>query len=164
MKEMYYLWVLTGLALLVSLIASRQKTLRGLNIAVKRFTTILPRFVVMLMLVSIVLFLVSDELIATYLGSGNTYLAVLLASVLGSVTVMPGFIAFPLAGILLSNGVSYMVLSAFTTTLMMVGVVTYPVEKAYFGMKVTVMRNMIAFVVALAVALMTGVFFGEVFE
>ncbi len=56
---------------------------------------------------------------------------------------MPGFIAFPLSGILLSKGVPYMVISAFTTTLMIVGVLSYPVEKAYFGTKVTIMRNVV---------------------
>jgi len=56
-----------------------------------------------------------------------------------------------------------MVVAAFTTTLMMVGVVTYPVEKEYFGIKVTVMRNIISFFIALIVAVMIGVFFGEIF-
>ncbi len=75
---------------------------------------------------------------------------------------MPGFIAFPLSGILLSKGVPYMVISAFTTTLMIMGVLSYPVEKAYFGTKVTIMRNAISFCIALVVALVTGLFFGEV--
>ena len=56
-----------------------------------------------------------------------------------------------------------MVLSAFTTTLMMVGVFTYPIEKEYFGMKVTVTRNIISFFIAIIVALVTGIFFGEIF-
>ena len=56
-----------------------------------------------------------------------------------------------------------MVLSAFTTTLMMVGVLTYPVEKAYFGVKVTIIRNVISFFIAFIIAIMIGVFFGEIF-
>jgi uncharacterized membrane protein YraQ (UPF0718 family) len=55
-----------------------------------------------------------------------------------------------------------MVLSAFTTTLMMVGVLTVPLEKKYFGMKVTIIRNSASFFIALIVALMTGLFFGEI--
>ena len=164
MSEMYFLYAVTSLAVVISLVADRQKTLRALRIAVKRFINISPRFLIMLVLISVVLFLVSDEVIARYLGSDNKYFAVLSASVLGSVTLMPGFIAFPLAGILLDKGVLYMVLSAFTATLMMVGVLTYPIEKAYFGIKVTIMRNTIGFFVALIIALMTGIFFGEVFS
>jgi uncharacterized membrane protein YraQ (UPF0718 family) len=86
-----------------------------------------------------------------------------MASLFGSITIMPGFIAFPLSGILLNKGVPYMVLSAFTTTLMMVGILTYPVEKEYFGVKVTIIRNIISLFIALAVAMMTGIFFGEIF-
>ncbi|MGD8229878.1 MAG: hypothetical protein PVI20_19025, partial [Desulfobacteraceae bacterium] len=59
-------------------------------------------------------------------------------------------------------GVLYMVLSAFTTTLMMVGILTFPIEKAYFGPKVTILRNVLSFLVALIVAVMTGIFFGEI--
>jgi len=57
-----------------------------------------------------------------------------------------------------------MVLSAFTTTLMMVGIITFPLEKEYFGVKVTVIRNTISFFIALIVAVITGIFFGEVFQ
>jgi uncharacterized membrane protein YraQ (UPF0718 family) len=76
---------------------------------------------------------------------------------------MPGYIAFPLGGILRGNGVSYMVISAFTTTLMMVGVLTFPVEKAYLGFKAALIRNILSFLIALIVAVFIGMFFGEVF-
>jgi len=160
---MYYLYIITGLALVISLIASREKTLKALKVSGKRFINISPAFLIMLILVSIALFLVSDEVISNYLGMNNKFLGVLFASFLGSITLMPGFIAFPLAGILLKKGVAYMVLSAFTTTLMMVGVLTYPIEKQYFGVKVTIIRNVISLFIALVIAAMTGIFFGEIF-
>jgi len=160
---MYYLFIATGLAVLISLGADSEKTLKAFKIALKRFVTILPAFFGMLILVSIVLFLIPDRVISQYLGSSNMFTGVLFASFLGSITLMPGFIAFPLCGILLKKGVLYMVLSAFTTTLMMVGVLTYPIEKAYFGTKVTIMRNIMSLFIALIVAVMTGIFFGEIF-
>jgi len=160
---MYYLYIATGLAVLISFIANREKTLRAIKIAFKRFVTILPAFLNMLILVSIVLFLVPNKIISHYLGSNNIFTGVLLGSFFGSITLMPGFIAFPLCGILLKKGVLYMVLSAFTTTLMMVGVLTYPIEKEYLGTKVTIVRNVIGFFIALIVAVMTGIFFGEIF-
>jgi len=160
---MYYLYVVAGLAILVSLIVNREKTLTAVKIAAKRFVNILPAFLTMIILVSIVLFLIPDEVISSYLGGTNKFIGVLFASIFGSITLMPGFIAFPLCGILLKKGVAYIVLAAFTTTLMMVGVLTYPVEKAYFGMRVTIMRNAISFFIALVVAVMIGIFFGEIF-
>ncbi len=158
---MYYLYIITGFAILLSFIVNSKKTLMAIKIAVKKFVNILPAFLTMLILVSVVLFLVPDKVISNYLGNSNKFVGVTFASFFGSITLMPGFIAFPLCGILLKKGVPYMVLSAFTTTLMMVGVLTYPIEKEYFGMKVTIIRNVISFFIALIVALMTGIFFGE---
>ena len=117
----------------------------------------------MLILISIALFLIPDEVITDYLGISNKYIALFVASVLGSAILMPGFIVYPLAGVLLTKGIPYMVLSGFTTTLMMVGVLTYPVERAYLGTKVTIIRNLISFFIALTVAVITGIIFGEIF-
>ena len=77
---------------------------------------------------------------------------------------MPGFIAFPLCGMLLEKGVPYMILSGFSTTLMMVGVLTFPVERAYLGTKVAVLRNLIYLVIAVVVTIITGLCFGELFK
>lgn len=159
---MIYLYVITVLGSIISLIADRGKTIMAFKVAARMFLNILPAFLIMLVLISIVLFLLPDEVISAYLGGDSKFVSLLLASLVGSITVMPGFVAFPLCGILLGEGVLYMVLSAFSTTLMMVGVLSYPVERQFFGAKVTVMRNMISFLIALVVALMTGLFFGEI--
>ncbi len=158
---MYYLYSVTVLALLISVIADRQKTYQAIKISYRKFINILPAFLTMLILVSIVLFLVPDKMISHYLGNKDKFIGLALACFFGSITLMPGFIAFPLCGILLKKGVSYMILSAFSTTLMMVGVLTYPIEKEYFGVKVTIIRNIISFIIALIVALSVGFFFGE---
>lgn len=160
---MYYLYIATGLALLISFITNRKNTLKAARIALKRFLSILPAFFTMLILVSVVLFIIPDTVISNYLGNSGKFTGVLFASFLGSITMLPGFISFPLCGILLGKGVLYMVLSAFTTTLMMVGILTFPIEKAYFGTKVTILRNILSFFIALIVALITGIFFGEIF-
>ena len=160
---MHYLYIITGLAVFISFIASRDKTCKAGGIAVKRFVKIAPAFITMLIFISIFLFLIPDSVILSCLGNSNKFIGVLFASFFGSITLMPGFISFPLAGILLGKGVSYMVLSAFTTTLMMVGVLTFPIEKEYFGVKVAIIRNAIGLFIALIVAMVTGLFFGEIF-
>ncbi len=158
---MYYLYGATGLAVLISVILDRKKTLAALKIAWKKFIAILPAFLMMLILVSIILFVIPDTMISRYLGSDSKFIGIVSASFFGSLTLMPGFVAYPLCGILLKKGVSYMVLAAFSTTLMMVGILTYPVEKEYFGVKVTIMRNAISFFIALLVALAIGICYGE---
>jgi uncharacterized membrane protein YraQ (UPF0718 family) len=159
-----YLYIIAGLALLVSLVISREKTIRSLKIAARRFIKISPAFLLMIVLISVVLYLIPDEAISRYLGSDNKFTAMALASLLGSITFMPGFITFPLAGVLVQKGVAYMVIAAFTTTLMMVGVLTAPIEKSYFGLKITITRNIISFFIALVVAVVIGLAFGEIFQ
>ncbi len=161
---MYFLYIVLVIALVISFIADRNKTYRAMKIAFKKFMKILPAFAEMLVLVSIILALVPDSLILHYLGKSNMSEGVLAASFFGSITLMPGFIAFPLCGILLKKGVTYTVISVFTTTLMMVGFVTFPIEKKYFGWKVTVIRNVLSLLIAFIVAVMTGIFFGEILK
>jgi len=156
------MYVLTALALIVSFASNRRKTVKALKMAWKKFFKILPAFLTMLILISFVLFLIPDEMISKYLGQENMGYALFFGALFGSITLMPGFIAFPLSGILLSKGVPYMVLSAFTATLMIVGVLSFPVERAYFGTKVTLIRNVLSFGIAIVVALATGLFYGEI--
>jgi hypothetical protein len=50
-----------------------------------------------------------------------------------------------------------MQLAAFISTLMMVGVITIPIERKTFGMKATLTRNAAAFVFSFLVAVVMGV-------
>ena len=158
---MVLVYIITGVAVIASLIADRGKTVKSFRIAVRKMLKIAPAFLAMTILVSIVLYLVPDETISYYLGQENKLLGLLIAYALGSISLMPGFIAFPLCGMLLEKGVLYMILSGFSTTLMMVGILTFPVERAYLGTKVAVLRNLIYLAVAAVVTIITGLCFGE---
>jgi len=161
---MISIYIITVFAVVVSLIADRRKTVKSLKVAGRKMLKITPAFLTMTIFVSIALYLVPDETISRYLGHENKVLGLVIAYVLGSITLMPGFIAFPLCGMLLEKGVSYMILSGFSTTLMMVGVLTFPVERAYLGTKVAVLRNLISLMIAVVVTLITGLCFGELFR
>ena len=155
------LYIITAVALAASLIASRRKTLQALKLAGRRFLRLLPAFLTMLCLVALALALLPRELLFRYLGGERLWSTAGIAAVLGSVTLMPGFIAFPLSGLLLKEGAAYLVLAAFTTTLMMVGVVTFPVERQFMGTRVALLRNFISLLIALAVTAGIGLYFGE---
>jgi uncharacterized membrane protein YraQ (UPF0718 family) len=160
---MVIIYIVTILAVIASLIADRGKTVKSFQVAGRKMLKIAPAFLTMTILVSIVLYLVPDETISRYLGHENKVLGLLIAYAVGSISLMPGFIAFPLCGMLLEKGVPYMILSGFSTTLMMVGVLTFPVERAYMSTKVAVLRNLIYLVVAVVVTVITGFCFGELF-
>ena len=55
-----------------------------------------------------------------------------------------------------------MQLGAFISSLMMVGVVTAPVEIKYFGKKFTLLRNLLAFAFSFVVAFVIGKVMGEI--
>jgi len=156
------LYALTALLLALSLARDRQRTARALRIALKRFTRIAPAFIVMLVLVAVLLYALPERLLAQAFARESKWLGLVSALGLGSVSVMPGFVAFPLCGILLERGALYMVLSAFSTTLMLIGVATFPMERTYLGTRLALLRNLAGFVIAIGAALATGLVFGEV--
>ncbi|MCP4163738.1 MAG: hypothetical protein GY760_27070 [Deltaproteobacteria bacterium] len=156
------LLILTLGFLLISFIKDKGKTGKALKIAIKNCIKISAPIILMVLIISITLVFLPAELISKYLGNENKLAAIGSASLIGSIALLPGFIAFPLSGILLQNGVSYMVISSFTSTLMMVGILTIPVERQYLGLRVSILRNTIALLTALIIAVVTGLLYGEI--
>lgn len=159
---MITLYGVTSVALIISFFFNPKKTKLAIRKGWMKFSKTLPNYLKLLMIISIVL-LLSEDLIIEYLAQENTFLGLVSSLLLGSVTMMPGFIAYPLAKILLSKGVPYMVIAGFVTSLMLVGFVTYPLEKEYFGKKSTILRNVMSFFVAAGIAVITGILYGEIF-
>lgn len=77
--------------------------------------------------------------------------------IIGAITLIPGFVVFPTAAMLLENGAGYIQIAAFISTLMMVGIITLPVEMKYFGKRFAIVRNSIAFVFSFVVAYIIGI-------
>ena len=146
----------TTLVFIVSLILDRYKTVRGVKKGLTMFFNMAPPFVNILILVSIALYLIPEELIISYLGPGSGPFGLLVAAVVGSITLIPGFISYPMAAALISKGASYSVVAVFMTTMMMVGVLTLPLEIKYFGRKAEVIRNVLNFFAAFAIGLFVG--------
>jgi len=156
----YILYGVTILLLLVSFLKDKKKTKMSLKKAWKSFENILPQFLVVLLFVGLLLAVLNTEVISMIIGSGSGWLGVTLAALVGAITLIPGFVAFPTAAMLLQGGAGYMQIGAFISTLMMVGVVTMPVEIKYFGKRLTIMRNLFAFVFSFVVAYIIGLAVG----
>jgi len=147
---------ITLIALVVSLMKDRGKTVSGVRKGIKMFTNILPAMLNILILVSIFLYLVPGPVLAHWLGKESGLTGMTMAALLGSVSLIPGFIAFPMAAILLKSGIGYNIIAIFVTTLLMVGVLTLPLEAKYFGMRVAVLRNVLSFIGAILIGLLIG--------
>ena len=154
------LYVAAGTLLLLSFFKDRGKTKAALIKAWKAFENILPQFLAILLIIGIALSVINAETISNVIGKGSGWLGALILGLIGAITLIPGFIAFPLAASLLRSGAGYAQLAAFISTLMMVGIVTMPLEIKYFGKKATFLRNSLAFVLSFGIAAVIGVVLG----
>jgi uncharacterized membrane protein YraQ (UPF0718 family) len=129
----------------------------ALKKAWKSFENILPQILTILAFLGMVLALLSPDVISHLLGQKAGWQGMIIASIIGSITLMPAFIAFPIAAMLLKNGAGLAQLAVFVSTLTMVGIVTLPMEMKYFGKKISIMRNIFAYLFSFMVALVIGV-------
>ncbi len=155
---MKFVLYLTFIALLLSLVFDKDKTITGVKKGIKMFIALLPTVLNVLILVSVFLYLVPKETLSNLLGKNSGVIGFVFAALLGSVSLIPMFITYPLAAILLKSGVSYRILAVFITTLLMVGVLTLPLESKYFGLKVAILRNILSFIGAVIIGLIIGLF------
>lgn len=153
----YILYGLAGIALAISFFKDRNKTKMALKKAWKSFENILPQFLSIIIIIGLAFAVLSPETIISLLGTRSGIWGVLGAAVIGSITLIPGFIAFPLAAALLKSGAGYMQIAAFVSTLMMVGIITLPLEIKTFGKRAAIIRNISAFVFSLIAAVVIGV-------
>ena len=153
---MKLLLIITGICLVISLLGNPGKTWQGLKRGILMFLRILPTILSVIIVVSILLYLVPEQKMAVWFGDESGVVGYIAAALVGSVSLIQGFIAYPMAGVLVQTGVGYPVIAIFITTLMMVGIMTLPVEARYFGLRVALARNSLALVFALLVGLLMG--------
>ena len=148
--------LLFGISFLKDRAKTRQAVLKGL----KALEGIMPQFITVLILIAVMLAVVNAQTISRFLGAGTGAIGVIAAAILGSITLIPGFVAFPLAGELLRNGAGVLQIATFVSSLMMVGLITLPMEISYFGKRTAILRNVFSlafsFIAAFFVAWMVG--------
>jgi len=149
------------LCLVVSFMADRKRTLSGLERGGRMFLNVMPTLLTLMVLMAVALYLVPAQLITRVLGEQAGALGFLLAASIGSIVLLPGFIAYPLCSILMKQGASVPVIAVFVTTLMMVGVLTLPMESKFSGLKAALLRNGLSLLGAVVVAVLMGLSYGK---
>lgn len=152
----YILYGITIILLIISYYKDKKKTKMAVKKGWKSFENIMPEFLTVIMLVGILLAVLNAELISKIIGSNSGWFGTIIAAIVGAITLIPAFVAFPTAAMLVDNGAGYMQIGAFVSTLMMVGIVTMPIELKYFGKKLTILRNIFAFIFSFIVAFIIG--------
>ena len=151
------LWGITGAAFIASLVKDKQKTFNSMKMAKGMMKNMVGQIVGILLLIGLILTFIPPEVIKSTLGESNTFISTIVSALAGSITLIPAFVAFPLVGSLVDAGASIVPAVAFLTTLTMVGLVTFPLEKREFGLKFATIRNIFSFVFAIMIALAMGV-------
>lgn len=150
-------WLLTAGFLVFSLVKDKQKTKEALKKAFGMGKGMLFSILSIIFAIGLLLTIFTPESIAAFVEKQNVLIATISAALLGTVTLVPAFIAFPLVGTLINGGVGIVPSVSFLTTLTMVGVVTFPLEIKSFGRKFTFTRNALSFIFAIIIALAMGV-------
>ncbi len=156
MTTIITIYGLLDICLVVSLIKSKEKTKKAFKIAGKALLKTAPSLLTVLGIVGLTLGILTPETISRLVGAEAGFTATIIAAVIGAITLIPSLVAFPLAGSLLRSGATVMTISAFVTTLVMVGVVTAPMEVKALGKKFTLLRNGLGFIAALIIAGIMG--------
>ncbi|NLW88884.1 MAG: permease [Clostridiaceae bacterium] len=150
-------WVVAIILTVISFIKSKKKTLGAMKQAKTMMSSMVGDIIAIIFLIGIVLTFIPPETIKSVMGSANTLLSTSISALVGSITLIPAFVAFPLVGSLVDVGASIVPAVAFLTTLTMVGIVTFPLEKKEFGTKFALTRNALSFGFAIVIALTMGV-------
>ncbi len=154
------LYGLTIVLFIVSLLKDKSKTKNASIKAFKSFENIMPQFLSIIIIVGFILSVLDTNTISKLIGSESGVFGVILSAIVGSVTLMPTFVAFSTANSLLLNGAGYSQIAALVSTLTLVGIVTIPLESKYIGKKAAYLRNFLAFLFSFVVAYFMGVFLG----
>lgn len=150
------LWVITVSLFIWSMIKDKKKTLNSISMSSGMMKNMIGEIIGVLFLVSLMLTFIPPDTIKQYMGQSNLLVSTIVSALIGSITLIPAFVAFPLIGSLMNAGANMVPLVAFLTTLTMVGVVTFPLEKREFGLRFTAVRNSLSFIFAIIVALLMG--------
>lgn len=151
------IWIITIVILIISFIKDKKKTKDALKKAFYIGKSMVFSILAVIFAIGLVLAILPPSDIAHFISKQNVFLATITTAAFGTVTLIPAFVAFPLIGTLSNVGVGVMPSVAFLTTLTMVGVATFPLEKKEFGLKFSIIRNSFSFVFAIIIALIVGV-------
>ena len=141
---------------------SREKTRAALKKAWKSCLGVLPLFFAILLCMGLLLSFVAESTMRQALGQESGITGIILSGIIGSVTLIPAFAAYPAAAELLRVTGGYAQITMLITSLMMVGIVTLPMESRFFGIRAALWRNGLGLVYSFALAVFIGAVFGGV--
>lgn len=152
----YIMYGLCIIVFIISFIKDKDKTKKAIKSSCKSFENIMPQFLSIVIIISLALSIVNPSTISNLIGPDSGILGTTISAIIGSITIMPTFVAFSTGDSLLKGGAGYAQVAAMISTLTMVGILTFTLEAEYIGKKAAFFRNLIAFLFAFVVAFFVG--------
>jgi len=126
----------------------------SLKRATRAFVNMLPVVLGMLLLTNLLLALLPSEGLESLFGR-HALLDALLGAAMGSVAIGHPLAGYILGGELLEGGASLLAVTALIVTWVTVGLAHLPAEALLLGRRFALYRNLLAFLFAIAIALLT---------
>jgi uncharacterized membrane protein YraQ (UPF0718 family) len=111
------------------------------------------------LLISLVTTLVPNEFYVKIF-TGNILFDSFLGSLIGSISAGNPIISYIFGGEFLEEGISLIAVTAFIVSWVTVGVIQIPAESFLLGRKFTLLRNLLSFLFAIIVAILTVIILG----
>lgn len=120
----------------------------------KSFKQIIPMILGVVALVALFITAVPKSFYSIIF-TGNKIIDPLLGATLGSIAIGQPITSYIIGGELLNHGVSLIAVIAFILAWVSVGTIQLPTESMIFGKKFAIIRNLMSFVSALIIAVLT---------
>ena len=152
--------VVYGIIVVLSYIYAIKKSKSNSKKALKKggvqFLKQLPMLISIFLIVGLFDEFVPKSVVMAFVGKGNETLSILSSAIFGTIVMGPVSSAYPFGALLLKKGATITATAIFLNSWVMVGFVTIPYEISVFGRRFTLTRNVLAFVGAIVIGVLTG--------
>lgn len=132
----------------------RDKIKKSVRKTLSSFLNVLPIIFGMLLLTSLVVALFPEQ-VETGLFGKNSIIDAWIGATLGGIAVGHPLVSYVLGGELLHSGVSLFAVTALIVSWVTVGVIQLPAEALMLGKRFAIYRNLLCYLFAIAIALIT---------
>lgn len=143
------LYSLAIILISISFVKDRNKTKAALLNSWKMFRNLIPSMLSIMLFVGLSLSILTPPFISSIIGEKSGFIGIVYSAIIGSVTLIPSFVVFPLGNTLVQNGAGLPQVAVLMSTLMSVGITTLPMEQKIFGRSFAYTRNASALLMSL---------------
>lgn len=125
--------------------------LKALRSASKMLYTIAPMLLAVIGLVGLFQTFITPKMLQA-LFKGSTLYDTLVGTVAGGISVGQPFLSYIIGGELLKEGISLYAVTAFILSFVSLGLIQLPLEYSLFGIRFTMIRNLLSFLFAILIS------------